>query len=104
MKLRGLAVLGLSLFLGVVAFTPANADFDRRPVMAWCAGGPDKPTYAYDSSDAADGCRDHIAAYSASCKMNARSGPCWADRDAVDNVDEGNCACDPNLESVGNWD
>jgi hypothetical protein len=103
MTLRGLAVLGLSLFLGVVAFTPANADFDHRPVRAWCAGGPNRPTYAYGRSDAADRCRDHIATYSQACKQDARSGPCYAERDAVDNVDDDNCACDPNLESVGSW-
>lgn len=103
MKIHGLAILGLSLFLGAITVTPARADFDGHE-RAWCAGGPDHPSYAFRGRDEADRCRDRIATFSQACKQDARSGPCRAERETVDAYDADQCRCDPGLEPVGDWD
>ncbi len=102
MKLRGLAVLSLSLLLGMMTFTSAKADWDR-PVRAWCAGGPAKPSYAFEDADAAERCRQRIASVSGACARDAKAGPCWAERESIDQVDDNYCTCASGTPAVGTW-
>lgn len=90
------------------ADTDSEATVDTAPrtdglVVAWCAGGPAKPSYAFAVGNRAQNCAQNIASQSQACRQYVRVGRCLVQNWAVGQVQPFQCQCNAFGRYIGQW-